>query len=64
MIIKKEEITKTRYPIINTFSLPILSANRPTGIPITVCEILITAYNNGMIFLPIPRSEAFSKIKE
>ena len=61
---RKDETAKTAYPIINTFSFPILSANRPEGIPIAVCEILITAYTNGIIFLSIPKLDAFNKIKE
>jgi hypothetical protein len=64
MTISKDETAKTAYPIVNTFSFPILSANIPEGIPITVCEMLITAYTNGMTFLFIPKLDAFSKIKE
>ena len=58
------ETINIKYPIINTFSFPILSARTPDGMPIIVWDMLITAYTSGMTSFPIPKSDAFSKMKE
>ena len=55
---------KILYPSNKTFSLPIISASIPDGMPIAVWVIFMVAYTNGIELCVTPKSEDLIRTKE